>query len=218
LFLECALGAGHAIAVDIGVADDMRGEAGLRIEPIRLTIDGEARLANVVDGLHQLRRRATAQVIKGLVRPQHGEIGRRVLLRHQPGQGPGQLKLAADHLFRVKRDGPGIDRSGQRMAFAIDDVPAVGNQRRNALLAAGMIAEGSEPQDAQDDEGNDPAIDDHREHQALVHDRQDLAPLSDETEPLGPCDESGRGRVHRAALESLGFAGVDLGAPPLADA
>ena len=41
------------------------------------------------------------------------------------------------------------------------------------------------------------AIDQHPEHQPLVHDRQDLAPLSDQTEPLGPCDESGRRGVHQ---------------------
>jgi hypothetical protein len=42
--------------------------------------------------------------------------------------------------------------------------------------------------------------------------------LSDETKPLGPCDESGSGRVHWAVLRSLGLAGDGFGALALADA
>ena len=38
-----------------------------------------------------------------------------------------------------------------------------------------------------DDQRDDAAIHQHAEHQPLVHDREHLAPLSDESEPLGPC-------------------------------
>src|SRR5699024_11446040 len=59
-----------------------------------------------------------------------------------------------------------------------------------------------EPQDAQRDDGNYAGIDQHAEHQPLVHDGEDLPPLADESEPLGPGrDESGRRCVHRPRSE-----------------
>ena len=49
-----------------------------------------------------------------------------------------------------------------------------------------------------------PGIDEHAEHQPLVHDGEHLPPLADQSEPLGPWrDESGRRCVHRAAPVSL---------------
>src|SRR6185369_462662 len=62
--------------------------------------------------------------------------------------------------------------------------------------------------DAQCDQRHDPGIDEHAEHQPLVHDREHLATLADESEPLGPWrDESGRRSVHWPEAWSLdGFA------------
>ena len=45
LLVERALHAGDAVAVDGGEADDVGGEAGLRIEPVRLPLQRNARLA-----------------------------------------------------------------------------------------------------------------------------------------------------------------------------
>ena len=107
-------------------------------------------------------------------------------------------------------DGPGVDRPRQRLAVAVDDVAALGDQRGQPCLAPGMVAEGREVEDAQRDQRDDAGIDQHAEHQPLVHDGEDLAPLADESEPLGPWrDESGRRCVHRAGLRVLGlFAGI----------
>src|SRR6186997_49869 len=67
-----------------------------------------------------------------------------------------------------------------------------------------MIAKGREIQDSQDDQRDHPAIDQHAEHQPLMHHCKNLAPLADKAKPLGPgCDESGRRCVHRAVPESL---------------
>ena len=57
LLVERALHAGDAVAVDIGVADDVGGKAGLRIKPVGLAIDRQAGLAQRVDRLDQFRRR-----------------------------------------------------------------------------------------------------------------------------------------------------------------
>ncbi len=43
LLVEGALDPGIALAVDVGEADDMRGEAGLRIEPVGLALAAPAR-------------------------------------------------------------------------------------------------------------------------------------------------------------------------------
>jgi hypothetical protein len=60
-----------------------------------------------------------------------------------------------------------------------------------------MVAECREPEDSKRDEGDDPGIDQHPEHQPLMHYGQDLPPLPDQSEPLGPWrDESGRRGVH----------------------
>jgi hypothetical protein len=60
-----------------------------------------------------------------------------------------------------------------------------------------MIAERSEPQNAKCDQRNDASEDQHSEHEALMHDGENLPPLPDQSEPLGPVrDESGRWGVH----------------------
>src|SRR5262249_58006881 len=65
-------------------------------------------------------------------------------------------------------------------------------------------AEGRKIEDPERDQRDDADIDQHAEHQPLMHDRQQLATLADESEPLGPWrDESGRRCVHRSAVESL---------------
>ena len=97
----------------------------------------------------------------------------------------------------MDRDGPGVDGARERLAVAVDDVAALGDQRRQSDLAPGVIAERRKPQDAERDQGDDAGIDQHPEHQPLVHDGEDLPPLPDQSEPLGPVrDESGRWCVH----------------------
>ena len=82
--------------------------------------------------------------------------------------------------------------------------PRSGTSAGQAALGAGMVAERREIEDAKDDERDDAGIDQQAEHQPLVHHGQDLASLTDKSEPLGPgCDESGSRCVHRAVPESL---------------
>ena len=53
--VERPLHAGNAMAVDVGVAKDVRGEAGLGIEAVGLTLDRQAGLAQRVDRFDQAR-------------------------------------------------------------------------------------------------------------------------------------------------------------------
>ena len=55
--VERALDPGGAATVDIGIAEHMRGEAGLRIEPLGLALDRQARLTQRIDRLDQRRAR-----------------------------------------------------------------------------------------------------------------------------------------------------------------
>ena len=64
LLFERALDAGIPAPVDVGVADDMGGEAGLRIKTVGLAIDRQARVAQCVDRFDQGRRGASAQIEK----------------------------------------------------------------------------------------------------------------------------------------------------------
>src|SRR5687767_6499435 len=66
-----------------------------------------------------------------------------------------------------------------------------------------MVAERGEINQPKRDDGDDPGIDQHPEHQPLVHHREDLTPLPHQAEPLGPCDESGRRGVHQSESLSL---------------
>jgi hypothetical protein len=60
-----------------------------------------------------------------------------------------------------------------------------------------MVAERCQPQDSKNNERDDSGIDQHAEHQPLVHHGEDLTALPDQSEPLGPWrDESGRRCVH----------------------
>src|SRR5439155_22872040 len=95
-------------------------------------------------------------------------------------------------------------RARQRVPATIDNVATRRNEAGQLADSAGVIAECREPQNAQRDQSDDPGIDQHAEHQALVHDRQQLPALADQSEPLGPWrDESGRRCVHRSAVGSL---------------
>ena len=126
------------------------------------------------------------------------------MLRHQLCEAPRQRELVADHLVRMDGDGPGVDRPRQRIAVAVDDVAALRDVGGQPLLAPGMVAEGGEIEDSQRDDGDDAGIDQHAEHQPLVHDGEQLPALADQSEPLGPWrDESGRRCVHRSAAVSL---------------
>ena len=192
------------MTVDVGEAEHVRGEARLRIEAVRLALDREARLAERVDRLDQRRRCAAAEVEERLARAQHREILLFALLGHQPRKRPRERELVADHLCRVDRDRPRVDRPRERLAVAVDDVAAVRNERGQPFLAAGMVTEGREIEDAQRDDRDHAGIDEHAEHQPLVHDGEHLPPLTDKSEPLGPWrDESGRRCVHRPGRSSL---------------
>ena len=72
--VERALDAGAAMAVDVGEAEDVSGKRGLRVEPVGLALDRQARLAERVDRLDQLGRGAAAQVEERLVRAEQREI------------------------------------------------------------------------------------------------------------------------------------------------
>ena len=194
--VERALGPRRAMAVDVGEAEHMRGEAGLRVEPVGAAVEREARLAKRVDRLDQMRRGAACKEIEGLVRTQHRQIVGSVTLGHQPGERAGEVELVADHASGVDADAPHVDRPGKQLALAIDDVAARRDQRDRPAAPPGMVAERRQPHQPKHDDGDDPGIEDHPEHQPLVDDREDLPPLSDQTEPLGPCDESGRRGVH----------------------
>src|SRR4029453_136873 len=92
----------------------------------------------------------------------------------------------------------------QRLPIPADDTPPIRNQRREIDLTAGMIPEGGKPQDPQPNKRDNPSINQHAEHQALVHHREHLPAVTDESTPLRPWrDESGRRCVHRAWAESL---------------
>ena len=59
-----------------------------------------------------------------------------------------------------------------------------------------MIAERREIEDPNRNQRDHADIDQHADHQPLVHDRKHLPPLSNETKPVGPRDEGRRMRVH----------------------
>src|SRR5437868_15486035 len=74
-----------------------------------------------------------------------------------------------------------------------------------------MVAKRGEPENPESDQSDQPQINQHAEHQPLVHDGENLAALTDESEPLGPGrDESGRRCVHRPGCRSLEIFGVCL--------
>jgi len=201
--VERPLDSGGAMAVDVGEAQHMRGQAGLRIEAVGGPLQCHARLAQRIDRLDQLRRSAAAQVEKGFARADHGEIARLVLFGHQLRQVARQFQLVADDLRWVERDAPHVDRACQRLAVTIDDIAARRDQRADHPAPARMIAERGQPQQAAHDQRDDHAIDDQAEHQPLVENRENLPTLSDQAEPLGPGDESGRRCVHQWLALSL---------------
>ena len=62
--LEHPLHAGDALAVEIGPAEDVAGQRGLRIEPLGLAVEDDGRLAERVDRLDQLGKRAAFEIEK----------------------------------------------------------------------------------------------------------------------------------------------------------
>src|SRR6185312_911631 len=95
---------------------------------------------------------------------------------------------------------------GERHTFAVDDIAALRDKGGQDFLGPGMVAERRQPQDSKSDQRDDSGIDQHAEHQPLVHDGENLPALADQSEPLGPGrDESGRRGVHWPETES--FAG-----------
>ena len=57
-------------------------------------------------------------------------------------------ELVADDLRGMDGDRPRIDRPRQWLAIPVDDVGAIGNQRGETFLAAGVITESGEIQDS----------------------------------------------------------------------
>ena len=153
--VEGALDPGAAIAVDVGVAEHVRGERGLRIEPVGLARQRHARLAQRVDRVDQPRRGAAAQVIEFALRAEHAEVGRGVLFGHQLGELLRQRELVADDLRGLDADRPGVDRDRERLAVAVDDVAALGGEVERPALAPGMVAERREIDQPQDDQRDD---------------------------------------------------------------
>ena len=145
LLVERAFGARRAVAVDIGKANDMRREAGLGVEAVGGALERQPGLAERVDCFDQLRRGTALEEEERLVRAQHREIGGFVMLGHQPGEGAGELELVADDLGRLERDRPHVDRTGEQMPVAVDDVAARWDEAGEATLAPGMIAERGQP-------------------------------------------------------------------------
>ena len=86
IFVERALHPSDSVAVDIGVADDVRRKAGLRVKPIGFTLDGEARLSERVHRFDQFGRSPAPEIKERLSRPQHCEILFRRMLGHQLGE------------------------------------------------------------------------------------------------------------------------------------
>ncbi len=92
IFVEGALGAGGAVAVDVGEAEHVRRERRLGVEPVGLALNGETGLAKCIDRLDQRRRGAAAKVEERLARPQHS---RNTALRSAPAsawQASGQAR------------------------------------------------------------------------------------------------------------------------------
>ena len=103
-------------------------------------------------------------------------------------RGCASCQLVADDLVRVDGDGPGVDRSRERLSRPVDDIAALGDQARQACLPAGrIVAESGKPQDPRARSGRTrfrhrPAS----QHQPLMINREHLPSLTDESKPLGP--------------------------------
>ena len=205
MLVDRALHPATPCAVDVGVADDMGGKAGLGIEPVGLALDREARFADRVDRLDQRRRGAAAQIDKRAYPTSAcAKYGSSLMLGHQFGQAPrerqacrrlpGSDEWPMVHASIVRaRGSPSRSTMSPRSGMRASNPPC-GRHGRRMPRGRGSCS---------DDNRDDPGIDQHAEHQPLVHDRQHLAPLPDEAEPLGPWrDESGRRCVHRSVPES----------------
>ena len=64
--VEHPLHAGDAVAVEVGPAEDVAGQRGLRIEPLGLAAEHDRRLAERVHRRDQLGHGAAAQIDEGL--------------------------------------------------------------------------------------------------------------------------------------------------------
>ena len=60
--LEHPLHAGDAVAVEVGPAEDVAGHRGLRIEPLGLAVEDDARLAERVHRRDHLRHGAAREI------------------------------------------------------------------------------------------------------------------------------------------------------------
>src|SRR3954471_24144285 len=132
--IERALDAGDAMPVDVGVADDVRGKAGLRVEAVGFAVDRKAWLAERIDGFDQVRRGAPAEIEERRVRPEQREILVLGPLGHELGEAARDRQLIADDLAGMNRNRPSVDRPGQRLAVAIDDIAALGDESGEAYL------------------------------------------------------------------------------------
>src|SRR3954454_21353630 len=110
------------MAIDVRIADDMRGKTGLRIEPVGLALNGKTGLPKRVDRFDEDWRSSAAKIEKGLTRTEHRKILLLAMLRHQRRELAGERELVADNLGRMDGDRPGIDRPGEGLTVAVDDV------------------------------------------------------------------------------------------------
>ena len=81
--LEHPLHAGDAMAVEVGPAEDVAGQRGLRIEPLGLAVEDDARLAERVDRRDQLGHGAAGEIDEVAVGVEHRAIFGGAALGHQ---------------------------------------------------------------------------------------------------------------------------------------
>ena len=188
-FVEHPFHAGDAAAVEIGPAQDVAGEPGLRIEPLGLAIEDDAGLAERVDRGDQLGKRAAREIEIVAVGAQHRAKPLDAVLGHQLVQSDRELAAVADDPGGMDADRPGVDRPGERDAVPVDDVAAGRNQRVGELGRARAGREHLEVGEPQRDKAGDAGEQQQHQHQALIGKRK-LARLATAESPR-PFDEGG---------------------------
>jgi hypothetical protein len=172
--VERALHARFAAAVEVGVADDVRGEAEVRVEALGLAVEGDAWLAERIDGADQLRKRAALQIDEGLRGAEHPLIIRRAPVRHQRRKLGRQLRNVADQLLGMHADRPAADRARQRDAVAVDDVGAGREQGIHRRAPASALRDELKEDEPSDDQHRDAGKDQHHQHQPMIGERKGI--------------------------------------------
>ena len=123
--VERALDAGEAAAVDIGEADQVRGERAVRIDALGLRLEIDAGQAEAVDRLLLARRQVALQPDEAAVGVELGGGRGDVEVRqHRVQHLRGLVRIL--HLARVGIERGGGEAGRQHHAVAVDDVGAVG--------------------------------------------------------------------------------------------